>query len=404
MKCTFNKITLILLACSLPAQADNFSAKRAGQGFTAITQDFTASISNPALLTKYDNDDDVYFALNIGILGADEHDVIDTSENIADNLDTLEDGINAIDEIPVGDLPEYVEQLNQQIDGIVNDLNTIDNKIVKGNGGINAQIIVPNQYLSFGMFANQYGRIGIAADYDQNDEQIMRSAILNGEFNADELQSQALGVGYSVTEAGFMLGYQAINHANYELSIGTKLKYQRLDLFYNRINIANFDDDEFDLTDDEYLTDDDGTNVDIGMYTVWGDERQWHFALVANNLLDQQVSLIEQDLTFNLDTTITAGLSYQNDWLTVATEVDLTEREHFKELTASKYAAIGIELRVYEHMQFRLGLRNDLNDNEADLYTAGIGISPWDVVSIDIAAFTGDEDNIGGALQLGVKI
>ena len=55
-------------------------------------------------------------------------------------------------------------------------------------------------------------------------------------------------------------------------------------------------------------------------------------------------------------------------------------------------------------MQFRLGARTDLNDEEADLYTVGIGISPWDIIALDIAAFTGDNDNVGAALQLSVKI
>ncbi len=404
MKFTLNKTALLLLACSLPSHADNFSAKRAGQGFTAITQDFTAAISNPALLSKYDNDDDLYFSLNLGVMGADEFDVIDTGENIADNIDILEQDIDNIANVPVEDLPAYIDGLNQQVDVIAADLTTIDNKLVNARGGFNVQVIIPNKYFSFGMFANQYGRIGVAADYDQADEQTMRDAIDTGNLNTDDLNSEALGVGYSVAEAGLMFGYQAINHVNYELSVGAKLKYQRLDLFYNRISVTDFDDDEFDLTDDDNLTDETGTNVDLGMYAAWGDKRQWHFALVANNLLDQSVSLASQNLSFALDTTATAGLSYQNDWLTLATEIDLTDREHFEELTASKYASVGMELRLYEHMQFRLGARTDLNDNDADIYTVGLGLSPWDVVSFDIAGFTGDNDNVGAALQIGVKI
>ena len=43
-------------------------------------------------------------------------------------------------------------------------------------------------------------------------------------------------------------------------------------------------------------------------------------------------------------------------------------------------------------------------DIDGDIYTAGIGISPWQVFAIDIAAFTGDSDTIGAALQLNLKI
>ncbi|HIB78362.1 MAG TPA: hypothetical protein EYO58_12325, partial [Flavobacteriales bacterium] len=73
-------------------------------------------------------------------------------------------------------------------------------------------------------------------------------------------------------------------------------------------------------------------------------------------------------------------------------------------LAPVKYASVGAEFQWAEHMQFRLGMRTDLNDNETDIYTFGIGISPWDIVSIDIAGFTGDNDTKGIALELGWKI
>jgi len=49
-------------------------------------------------------------------------------------------------------------------------------------------------------------------------------------------------------------------------------------------------------------------------------------------------------------------------------------------------------------------MRAYLNDNETDIYTLSIGISPWDIVSIDIAGFAGDNDTKGLALELGWKI
>jgi len=55
-------------------------------------------------------------------------------------------------------------------------------------------------------------------------------------------------------------------------------------------------------------------------------------------------------------------------------------------------------------MQFRLGKRTELNDNETDIYTFGIGISSWDIGSVDITEFTGDNNTKGLALELGWKI
>lgn len=404
------KQTLLLLpvmVLALPSYSESFTAKRAGQGFTSLTQDFTSSLSNPALLTKFDKDDDVFFSLNLGIMASDKYNVIDTAEDISDNLDILADDINGLqiqNFQSLGQAKNFYNDLNQQVDNIITDFKKIDEKVIKIRNGLNLQVLIPNKHLSFGLFFNQYGRIGGAMDYSENDEKILDDAILSGDLDLNDLESATTAVGYSIAEAGFIAAYPAVKHTNYDLSIGTKLKYQRIDLYYNQVAISDFDDDDFELTNDENTTDKSGTNVDLGLYINWGDKRQWHAALVTNNLMKQTVHHVKQDITFTLKSSTSLGLSYQNSWLNLATEIDLTDREKFASLAPSKYAGVGAEFRFYEHVQFRLGYRTDLNDIDDDIYTAGIGISPWDVFAIDIAAFTGDNDTIGAALQLSLKI
>jgi len=404
MKKLSTGLTLLALSISLSINAESFTARNSGQGFTGITHDFTSSLSNPALLTKFDDDDDVYFSLNLGVLAADEFEVIDSGERIADSITALDEDIDNIINVPPEELLDYYTGLVTQVDNIVADLASIDNKPVLLREGFNVSIIIPNEMLSMGVFANQYGRFGGIADYVPTDEAVLDEAIISGNLDTNDLLSEAIGVGYSVAEVGVMLGYELIEHVNYELSIGGKIKYQRLDLFYNAVKIANFDEDDFDPTDDEFLTDDNGMNFDFGMYVAFGENRQWQAALVINNLVGQEVTLVEQDLTFSLDTSATIGLSYQIQSFTFSAELDLTDRASFKQLEAPKYASIGAEVDLWQHVQLRAGVRTDLNDRESDIFTLGLGISPWDVVAIDIAGFTGDHDNIGGALQFSVKI
>lgn len=412
---TFKRALLLIpvMAMTLPSYGESFTAKRTGQGFTGLTQDFTSSLSNPALLTKFDNDDDVFFSLNVGVMASDKYDVADTAEDISDNLDKLADDINGIQLQNFQSSEQqqnYYNDLNEQVDVIITDFKKIDGKVVKIRNGLNFQILIPNQYISIGFFTNQYGRIGGTMDYSEGDEAILDQAVndctnmLDCNLNLNNLESATTAVGYSIAEAGVMAAYPAVKHANYDLSIGAKLKYQRVDLYFNRVQISDFDDDDFEITDDENITDESGSNIDLGLYIAWGVERQWHAALVTNNLIKQTVHHVEQGITFTLKMTSSFGLSYQNDWLSLATEIDLTDREQFASLAQSKYAAAGAEFRFYEHIQFRLGYRTDLNDADDDIYTAGIGISPWDVFAIDIAAFTGDNDTIGAALQLSLKI
>ena len=404
MKKLTTTLSLISLALCSTAHSESFTAKHAGQGFTSITHDFTSALSNPALLNKFDDDDDFYLSLNLGLAAADEYEVLDIGEAIADQIEDLDEDIDNLINVPPEELPSYITGLNQQIDNIVTDLTTVDEKPVNLRTGLNALIIIPNKYLSMGFFVNQYGRLGMSVDYTDSDESVLENAITTGNLDINDLQSSATGLGYSVAEAGAMFGYEILKHKKYDVNLGAKIKYQRLDLFYNTVNVASFDDDDFDLTDDEFLTDSDGVNVDLGLHLAFGDQRQWHVAFVANNLTKQEVSLIDQDLTFQLDMSSSVGISYQNHWLTVSGEVDLTDRASFKQLQAPKYASVGAELDWGEHVQFRFGARSDLNDIEGNLYTVGFGLSPWDVVSFDIAAFKGDNDNLGAAIQLGIKI
>jgi len=394
------KVSLYLLALIMsvatPVIADSFSAKNTGQGFTAITQDFSSSLSNPALLTQYDSQNDVFFSFNVGGMGSDQFNVVDSAESIASNLQNLANDINQ--------QQTETDDLQAQVDTIINELESIDNKVVNIRNGINFQLIIPTKFFTFGLFTNQYGRIGGLANYDDSDKALLEQAIAQQHLNLDDLQSTANGIGYSIAEAGMMLGYQVINNNYYDFSIGSKVKYQRVDLFYNQLNISDFNDNEFELDNDEYLTDENTVNVDLGFYLSWGNARQWRAALITNNLISQEVKHNEQNLTFRLEATTTIGFSYQNDWLTLSTEVDLTDREHFISLKPSKYAAVGSEFRLNEYVQLRLGMRSDLNDVDGDLYTFGLGVSPWNILTIDMAAFSGSNDTIGAAIQFGFKV
>jgi hypothetical protein len=404
MKKLTTSLSLLSLALCFNVHGESFTAKHAGQGFTSITHDFTSALSNPALLKKFDDNDDLYLSINFGLAAADEYDVLSLGEDIADKIDSLDEDIDNIDNIPPEDLPSYFTELNQQIDTIITDLTVVDEKPVNLRTGLNALIIIPNKYLSMGFFINQYGRLGMSVDYSESDKSVFENAINNGNLDTNNLQSSATGLGYSIIEAGAMFGYEMLKDKQYDLNFGAKIKYQRLDLFYNAVNISTFDDDDFDLTDDEFLTDSNAVNVDLGLHLAFGSQRQWHVAFVANNLASQEVTLVDQDLTFTLDMSSSIGISYQIDWFSVSGEVDLTDRASFNELKAPKYLSIGAELDWGKHVQFRIGARSDLNNNEEDLYTVGFGLSPWDVLSFDIAAFKGDKDNLGAALQFGIKI
>jgi len=60
-----------------------------------------------------------------------------------------------------------------------------------------------------------------------------------------------------------MFGYPLVKHISYDLSVNEKVKFQCIDIVFNKPSITDFDEDEFHLTDGEHLTDSDYSNLDL---------------------------------------------------------------------------------------------------------------------------------------------
>ncbi len=72
--------------------------------------------------------------------------------------------------------------------------------------------------------------------------------------------------------------------------------------------------------------------------------------LVANNLASQEIQYTttganSQEITFEVKPQVTAGFAYKNDWVTLAGEVDLTDRQGLAfsdQENKPKFAALGV--------------------------------------------------------------
>ena len=253
--------------------------------------------------------------------------------------------------------------------------------------------------------------MGTHFNYDDEDESTIIEGILNDDLDGDDLMSGATVLGYSVTEAGLILA-KTYKSSSFDVHYGTNLKYQRVDLFNYTDTISSFDSDNFDA--EEYLADDSQFNLDLGVQIAWGAQRQWQAGLAAKNLMgfdldsaplldDGGNELPDSSYSFSLDPVVTAGLSYDNGTFRLAAEADLTSHGEFASLDEVQYAKVGLELDAWEWAQLRLGYRTDMKSNATDVATVGLGLSPFDVVALDLAAIAGSDNTYGGVIQLGVK-
>lgn len=85
---------------------------------------------------------------------------------------------------------------------------------------------------------------------------------------------------------------------------------------------------------------------------------------------------------------------------TTALDVDLTPASGFTSDSKRQFAAIGAEFNARKWAQLRAGYRQNLASNDGSAFTAGLGISPFDVVHIDVASIAGTDNNYGAVAQL----
>ena len=118
---------------------------------------------------------------------------------------------------------------------------------------------------------------------------------------------------------------------------------------------------------------------------------------------------------YTLEPQVTLGTSYKWGMVSLSADLDLTEQEIFgvsmtdedtyQELNDTTQAfGVGMEFDLWEWAQMQVGYRKDLQGYYDDIYTVGLGLSPYDVVSISLAGFYGKNDTYGASLQIGLKL
>lgn len=396
----------VAIAASLPlaVSAKPFVGKNIGQGFSGITGDFTSAQYNPALLAKFDQDDDAYFSIGVGALASDEDELIDSIEETQDFVDLIDERIES---------GYYTEPEDAQadIDTLVAALEELDGKTLTAEPGVNLMLAIPMDTISVGLVLSQEARLGSWFEYDENDAQAIEDYIydeLTESTNSDDL-GEVLGsggamIGYSITDAGVILA-KTWSDEKVDVNYGITLKHQRIDMFNYTDTISNFDEDNFDA--DDYLVDESQFNLDLGIQVAWGQERSWQAGMVIKNLNGIDATSGEDPLgnryTLKIDPTATVGASYDNGWFRFALDADLNSHSEFSALGEVQYLSAGVEFDAWEWAQLRFGYRSDLEDNVDNLASVGIGLSPFDVLSLDISAVVGENDTVGGAVQLGIK-
>ena len=390
-----------------------------------------ASHYNPALLAAAHADDDFSLVLPTVIFGASDPnslaDAIDAfgNANYETSVDNAVTTYNASIGGGIGATQTAAGLLSTAISDLSTGVGTLSNKalVFKAGGGV--LLAVPSDFIAVSVYSA--GRVvggtsiniasadtALFTDYSTVLACISTAAdaaaviacdttatdVLDGagNFNTTDttgsLQSSINVRGATITETGVSLAHNFDSLGG--IAIGVTPKSMTVNTFDSAASLASAE-IELDAGTKSYSD----TNIDVGVAMKLSDSLK--VGVVAKNILAKDYKTVLNN-TLNLKTQLRAGVAYQNDWILVAADMDLTENEGFGFEGKSQNAAIGMEMDLFDLFQFRAGYRQNLvNDTAADsgIASVGAGFSPFGV-HLDLGVATSNA-GIEAGLQLGFK-
>jgi hypothetical protein len=245
--------------------------------------------------------------------------------------------------------------------------------------------------LGAAVFVVSSARIGIDFSYDDADE-------TNVILGQDSLESSVRSSGYGITEAGVSLSHTIEDLSYGTLTLGVAPKYQRVDLIDYEASVSAFE--TSDIRDDMVV--ETGFNADLGALYSFGENSEFAAGFVIRNLVSADVEGKSGE-TFKIRPVPTAGFSYDNGWISSSFEIDAAKTYGYGRIKDSQFARAGVEIDAFRWAQIRFGYRDDISGGREDVVSAGLGLSPFNVVNIDLAGLYGKNDTYGVALQIGAR-
>ncbi|MCG7490733.1 conjugal transfer protein TraF [Vibrio sp. Of14-4] len=334
-----------------------------GMGNTGVTSaDYLlAPFYNPALVALH-RDSDKFGVLfpGVGIRLRDTDETLDTVDKLQDEIKAFK--ANPSDTSAEARLNSYLDQLS-------------DDKPLGVNGGAVAAIALPVDVLSTNIFTRGYAEIIAKSD-------ISSSADTQTRYENSSVDVIAFGYG----EFGVAIA-KRVNFLGQDVSVGISPKFQTMRTYKQAITVEDFDISDYDKSE----TKKNAFNVDLG--AVWLYE-QFRAGVAVKDLFSQELNTLNIGgvSQYKLNTQITVSGSYALEYFTASTDFDLTKQKRFTDQNDdTQFLRFGVEGNAMGWAQLRLGYEIDLEDTLDNSFTFGVGISPADLVSFDLAAsYAGD--------------
>ncbi|EGR0536716.1 conjugal transfer protein TraF [Vibrio cholerae] len=371
---------VMAMAFSSSAFASNLlmDARGAGMGNTGVsTADYLlAPYYNPALTAVYRKNDSFGILLpSIGLRAEDKDESLKTIDDLQDSIEQFERaGVGAATQ-------ENVDQLNRYLDQLA------DDKPLAVTAGIGIAVALPLDAVSLNFFTRGYAEViakaNVAAKSGNSANEVKTR------YESSDVDLTAFGY----TEVGLAVGKQVVLGGQ-TIALGVTPKVQQLRTYQDNASVKSFDLDDYDKSEVK----DNAFNLDMG--AVWLID-QYRVGIVAKDLFAKDIQTQNRNNTYKLDTQIAVSGSYVSDFFIAAVDLDLTKQRRFNgDNDDTQFMRFGVEGNAWGWAQLRAGYEVDLQNSLDNSVSVGLGVSPWDVVSLDLAGSYAGDNQFGLSANL----
>ncbi|SQD78166.1 conjugal transfer protein TraF [Moritella yayanosii] len=356
------------LASTAASYAPDGRSNAMGNIGVATADYLVAPLYNPALLAVFHKSDDI--GILLPAIGVNAKDADSSLETITDLQDTIEEFENSGYNNPgfEADINNYLNEL----DG---------NAPVNITAGVAFAIAIPSNNVSVSIYGRGYVEVISRIHVDN------ASGTAQGRYEASTVE--VTGFGYS--ELGVALAKKYTIYGE-SFSFGVTPKYQILQTYSDITTVSDFD-VELDESDAEVTA----FNFDLG--AVWM-KNNYRVALAIKDVLAQEIQSTTNK-TYEMTPQATLGLAYAAEYFTFGVDVDLTEQTRYVDVDDNtQFARVGVEVNAWHWAQLRAGFEHDMQDTMEDSLTAGIGISPFGTLNLDVAGSYGSDNQVGASASL----
>ncbi|EOX4298494.1 conjugal transfer protein TraF [Vibrio cholerae] len=371
---------VMAMAFSSSAFASNLlmDARGAGMGNTGVsTADYLlAPYYNPALTAVYRKNDSFGILLpSIGLRAEDKDESLKTIDDLQDSIEQFERaGVGAATQ-------ENVDQLNRYLDQLA------DDKPLAVTAGIGIAVALPLDAVSLNFFSRGYAEVIAKANVAEKSGNSANE--VKTRYESSDVDLTAFGY----TEVGLAVGKQVVLGGQ-TVALGVTPKVQQLRTYQDNASVKSFDLDDYDKSEVK----DNAFNLDMG--AVWLID-QYRVGIVAKDLFAKDIQTQNRNNTYKLDTQIAVSGSYVSDFFIAAVDLDLTKQRRFNgDNDDTQFMRFGVEGNVWGWAQLRAGYEVDLQNSLDNSVSVGLGVSPWDVVSFDLAGSYAGDNQFGLSANL----